>query len=115
MYSEGRLPPPPVLSVQGWVPKAAGSTISGIPASGGLAIGPVRTYLQKSALVVTDHASDPISEGDQFQQALHNAQAELDRLHEEAKTRLGSGKGAIFRVHAEFLHDAGLVMPTVAL
>src|SRR5207248_4623456 len=43
------------------------------------------------------------------------AQTELDRLHEEVKTRLGSGKAAIFRVHAEFLNDAALVMQTVSL
>src|SRR5438876_6619854 len=74
---EEQLPPAPGRDGQGWVPQAAGATIAGIPASGGLAIGPVRTYQQQSALVVTDHAGDPISEGDQLQQALHAAQAEL--------------------------------------
>src|SRR5437588_198253 len=112
---EEQLPPAPGRGSQGWSPQAAGATIAGIPASGGLAIGPVRKYQQQSALIVTDNASDPISEGDQLQRALNAAQDELDRLHEEVKTRLGSGKAAIFRVHAEFLNDAALVMQTVSL
>ena len=112
---EEQLPPAPGGGSQGWSPQAAGATIAGIPASGGLAIGPVRKYQQQSAFVVTDNASDPISEGDRLQRALNAAQDELDRLHEEVKTRLGSGKAAIFRVHAEFLNDAALVMQTVSL
>src|SRR5207247_5212965 len=93
---------------------AAVTTISGIPAAGGLAIGPVRQYTQKS-IVVTDHPSDPVTEGNRLQTALNAAQAELDQLHEEVKTRLGSGKAAIFRVHAEFLNDNALVMQAVSL
>src|SRR5438094_4196968 len=49
---EEQLPPAPGRDGQGWVAQAAGATIAGIPASGGLAIGPVRTYQQQSALVV---------------------------------------------------------------
>src|SRR2546430_9191330 len=112
---EEQLPPAPGRSTQGWVPQAAGATIDGIPASAGLAIGPVRQYMQQSVIVVTDHPSDPITEGDQLQNALNAAQDELDRLHEEVKTRLGSGKAAIFRVHGEFLNDDTLIMQTVAL
>lgn len=112
---EEQLPPAPGRSSQGWVPQAAGVTIAGIPASEGLAIGPVRKYQQQSTLVVTDQPGDPISEGDQLQRALNTAQDELDRLHEEVKTRLGSGKAAIFRVHSEFLNDSALVKQTVAL
>src|SRR6266704_2546397 len=59
---EEQLPPAPGGGSQGWSPQAAGATIAGIPASGGLAIGPVRKYQQQSAFVVTDNASDPISE-----------------------------------------------------
>ncbi len=112
---EEQLPPAPANGTQGWVAHAAGATIAGVPASGGLAIGPVRQYAQQSAIVVEDHPGDPISEGDRLQNALNAAQRELDRLHEEVKTRLGSGKAAIFRVHGEFLNDDTLIMQTVAL
>ena len=112
---EEQLPPAPSNGLHGWAPQAAGTTIVGLPASGGLAIGPVRQYKQQAVLVVSDQASDPTTEGNRFQEALTAAQEELDQLHEEVKTRLGSGKAAIFRVHAEFLTDSVLVMQTVSL
>ncbi|MBV9231082.1 MAG: phosphoenolpyruvate--protein phosphotransferase [Chloroflexi bacterium] len=111
---EEQLPPPPTNGTQEWVPQSVGGIIAGIPASGGLAIGPVRQYTHQS-LVITDQPGDPIEEGNRFQEALDAALAELDQLHEEVKTRLGSGKAAIFRVHAEFLNDAALIMQTVSL
>lgn len=111
---EEQLPPVPGASTQGWVPQAAVTTIAGIPASGGLAIGPIRQYTHRP-IVVTDQPGDPIAEGNKLQNALNAAQAELDKLHEEVKTRLGSGKAAIFRVHAEFLNDASLIMQTISL
>src|SRR5258708_35446188 len=83
---EEQLPPAPGSGTQGWVAHAAGATIVGIPASGGLAIGPVRQYAQQSAIVVEDHPGDPISEGDRLQNALNAAQAEADPLHDEGKT-----------------------------
>lgn len=111
---EEQLPPVPGASTQGWVPQAAVTTIAGIPASGGLAIGPIRQYTHRP-IVVTDQPGDPVVEGNKLQNALNAAQSELDRLHEEVKTRLGSGKAAIFRVHAEFLNDATLIMQTISL
>jgi phosphoenolpyruvate-protein phosphotransferase len=101
-------------SQQSWTPQAVGQTITGIPAAGGLAVGPVRQFTQR-AITVTDHAGDPMSEGNTLQNALDAARGELERLHEEVKTRLGSGRAAIFLVHAEFLNDAALVMQTVKL
>jgi phosphoenolpyruvate-protein phosphotransferase len=112
---EEQLPPTPTGNTSGWAPQAAGTTIAGIPASGGLVIGPIRQYKQQSVIVATDHPGDPATEGTQLENALDAAKAELDQLHEEVKTRLGSGKAAIFRVHAEFLNDDTLIMQTVAL
>jgi phosphoenolpyruvate-protein phosphotransferase len=97
-----------------WTPQAAVLTIPGITASGGLAIGPLRQYRQR-AIVVSDQPGDPMVEGNRFQQALDAAHGELERLYEEVKTRLGSGKAAIFRVHAEFLNDTGLIGQTISL
>lgn len=99
---------------QSWTPQAVGQTITGIPAAGGLAVGPVRQFTQRT-ITVTDHAGDSMSEGNLLQNALDAARGELERLHEEVKTRLGSGRAAIFQVHAEFLNDAALVMQTVKL
>lgn len=98
----------------GWTPQAGVKTINGVSASGGLAIGPLRQYKQR-AIVVEDVPSDPMTEGNRFQSALDAAQGDLGRLYEEVKTRLGSGKAAIFRVHAEFLNDAALIGQTISL
>ena len=107
-------PAPASDSEAAWTPQAAILTLPGVTASGGLAIGPLRQYRQR-AIVVTDQPGDAMVEGNRFQQALDAAQEELNRLYEEVKTRLGSGKAAIFRVHAEFLNDAGLIGQTIAL
>jgi phosphoenolpyruvate-protein phosphotransferase len=113
---EEQLPPAPGKSTSGWVARHAVTTISGVPAAGGLAVGPVRQYAQKAVSVVEDRPEgDPASEGYKLQNALNAAQNELDHLHEEVKTRLGSGKAAIFRVHGEFLNDDTLIMQTVTL
>lgn len=97
-----------------WAPSSAGATLSGVSASSGLAIGPVRQYKHKP-IVVADAPGNPSEEGYRFQNALDAAQAELSKLYEEVKTRLGSGKAAIFRVHSEFLNDTGLIQQAVVL
>lgn len=96
----------------GWSPRDAAETMSGVSASGGLAIGAVRQYATRQ-IVVEDRPGDPMVEGNRFQNALSASQADLERLYEEVKTRLGSGKAAIFRVHAELLSDASLVQQTI--
>ncbi len=101
-------------STYSWTPGQASSTVPGISASGGLAIGPTRQYMQRS-IVVEDRPADSTVEGNRFQNALDTAQAELAKLYEEVKARLGSGKAAIFRVHSEFLNDSALIQQTIML
>jgi phosphoenolpyruvate-protein phosphotransferase len=100
--------------MQDWMPRAAGETLSGVSASSGLAIGVTRQYRPR-LMMVEDEPGDPFTEGNRFQEALNAAQGELDRLYEEVKTRLGSGKAAIFRVHAELLSDAEIIQQTIVL
>jgi multiphosphoryl transfer protein len=97
-----------------WTPRSVAATISGISAAPGLAIGVTRQHTQRK-LVVEDQPGDPIVEGDRLQQALNAAQAELEALYEEVKTRFGSGKAAIFRAHGEFLNDPALIQQTIGL
>src|SRR5947209_2256536 len=75
---EEQLPPAPTSNGQGWTPQAAGATFVGVPASGGLIIGPTHQYKQQASLVVEDHANDPLTEGDRLPSALNAAQVELD-------------------------------------
>ncbi len=111
---EEQQPAVAVGMAQDWSPQGAGETISGVGASTGLAIGPLRQYKPQTVLV-EDAPGDPVIEGNRFQDALSAAQAELGKLYEEVKTRLGSGKAAIFRVHAELLNDGTLVQQTIVL
>ncbi|HCI82930.1 MAG TPA: PTS fructose transporter subunit IIA, partial [Ktedonobacter sp.] len=97
---------------QRWTPQHPGATISGVGASDGLAIGPTRQY-HSQPIVVQDAPGDKMVEGNRFQNALDAAQGELSRLYESVKERLGTGKAAIFRVHAELLNDASLIQQTV--
>lgn len=100
---------------QGWTPPTASEAVSGVSASSGLAIGPLRQHKSRTIIVEDVSSSDPMTEGNRFQDALTAAQAELEKLYEEVKTRLGSGKAAIFRVHAELLNDASLIQQTIML
>lgn len=102
----------PASTAQTLTPQAPGETFSGVSASGGLAIGVTRQY-QARAITVEDEPGDAMTEGNRFQEALNAAQSELNQLYEEVKTRLGSGKAAIFRVHAELLNDAGIIQQAI--
>ncbi len=101
-----------VQATQSWLPQGAAETISGVAASTGLAIGQLRQYTAQK-VHVEDTPGDTLTEGNRFQEALTAAQVDLENLYEEVKTRLGSGKAAIFRVHAELLNDASLIQQTI--
>lgn len=96
-----------------WAPRTASATFSGVSASPGLASGPIRQY-DRQTIVVTDQPSEPMREGARFDAALQAAQAELDTIYDEVKTHLGSDKAAIFRAHAAFLSDMGIIQQTVS-
>jgi phosphocarrier protein FPr len=96
-----------------WVPQSVSATITGITAAKGLAIGAIRQYAHQE-IVVEDNPSDRFSETNNFQNALDAAQKQLDTLYEEVKVRVGAAKAAIFRAHAEFLKDTGIIKDTVS-
>ncbi len=97
-----------------WSPKSVASTLSGVPASDGIAVGVVVQHHPKS-IVVEDTPASPLAAKRQFQNALEAAHKELIKLYDEVKTRLGSSQASIFLVHAEFLQDAELINATEAL
>ncbi len=97
-----------------WSPKSAGSTLAGVPASEGIAIGTVVQHQPKS-IVVEDAPANPVTAKRQFKNAIEAAHKELTTLYDEVKTRLGSSQASIFLAHAEFLQDAELINETEAL
>ena len=107
----------PVSSSRGqlaWTPKTAGVAFGGVPASDGIAVGPLCQHRPKS-IVVEDASTSPRTGKRQFETAVEAAKKELRKLYEEVKTRLGSGQASIFLVHAEFLEDSELLNAVAAL
>lgn len=96
-----------------WEVEAAGMVLPAIPASPGLAIGPLR-YAKRSRIVVEATARDPAVETTRLRQALETARSQLKEIYQEVKQRSGVGKAAIFLAHAEFLNDPELIQETLA-
>ena len=96
----------------GWAPRSTGNTttIPGLAASPGLAIGPVR-LLRRSRIVVEQTARDPGREHERLREAIATARAELQELYQDVKEKSGEAGAAIFRAHAEFLSDPDLIAP----
>ena len=77
-------------------------------------MGPVWQY-QRGKIVVAATARDPAAELTRLTGAIESSKRELAELYEEVKARTGAGKAAIFKAHAEFLEDQGLIETAKAL
>jgi phosphoenolpyruvate-protein phosphotransferase len=96
-----------------WEAEPGGIVVPGIPASPGLAVGPLR-YFKHSKFVFEATARDPELEKTRLKQAIEAARAQLHDLYEEVKERTGAGKASIFLAHAEFLDDPDLEQAVMA-
>lgn len=83
--------------------------VPGIPASPGLAIGPLRFY-KRSKFVVEATAKDPGVEKNHLREAIAAARVQLNELFQEVKTRSGASQASIFLAHAEFLDDPEMLL-----
>lgn len=97
----------PVAAAAAWKPRDTVTTLDGIAASPGLAIGPIFQFTRTSANVA-DRRGDPKAEEPRLRGAIAGAKAELYELYEDVRSRSGEGRAAIFRAHAEFLEDPDL-------
>ncbi len=91
-----------------WQAEDSQAVVPGIPASPGLAIGPLR-HFKRSKFVVEATAKDLDAEKVQLREAIAAARAQLHELYQEVKARSGAGQASIFLAHAEFLDDPDLV------
>ncbi len=96
-----------------WEPEPGAKVIPGVPASPGLAIGPLR-HFKRTKIVVEVTAKDAELEMTRLTQAIEAARAQLKDLYQEVKARSGAGKASIFLAHAEFLDDPDLVQAVVS-
>ncbi|HEY9672453.1 MAG TPA: phosphoenolpyruvate--protein phosphotransferase [Waterburya sp.] len=88
---------------------AANGHLLGIPASPGIAIGPVVFY-QPIVTEQTDHLVDnPQEEWQQLQAAIQTACHELETLRHQVSAQLGEEEAAIFDAHLLCLSDPAIV------
>lgn len=89
-------------------------TLSGIPASRGIAMGPAFRYLRPDLTVSCYTVKDPMAEWARFESALNVAREQLAAVQAQAETSYGAEEAAIFEAQAMMLDDPDL-MATVRL
>lgn len=82
--------------------------IRGVPASTGIAIGPLYQFKKVEIIVPDKPASDPTQEKSELEKAIQSAMTELKTLHAEVKKRIGAEEAAIFEAHQAILEDPDL-------
>ena len=87
--------------------------VPGVPASPGLAIGPLR-FFKRSKYVVEATAKDLDAEKTHLREAVAAAHVQLNDLYQEVKARSGAGQASIFLAHAEFLDDPDMLQAVEA-
>jgi phosphocarrier protein FPr len=111
---EEEAPAEEALPVYEWDAEPDQVVVPGIPASPGLAIGPLR-FVKRSKFVVEATARDVDVEKTHLREAIAAARAQLHDLYTEVKVRSGAGQASIFLAHAEFLDDPEMVQAVDAL
>jgi multiphosphoryl transfer protein len=101
------------IPVYEWEAEPGQIVVPGVPASPGLAIGPLRHYL-RSKYVVEATARDLDAEKTHLREAVAAARVQLNDLYQEVKARSGAGQASIFLAHAEFLDDPDLIQAVEA-
>jgi phosphoenolpyruvate-protein phosphotransferase len=96
-----------------WEAEPGQAVVPGVPATPGLAIGPLR-FFKRSKYVVEATAKDLDVEKTHLKEAVAAARAQLNDLYQEVKARSGAGQASIFLAHAEFLDDPDLVQAVEA-
>lgn len=96
-----------------WQAEPGQTIVPGVPASPGLAIGPLR-FFKRSKYVVEVTAKDLDVEKMHLKEAVAAARVQLNELYQEVKERSGAGQASIFLAHAEFLDDPEMIQAAEA-
>lgn len=86
-----------------------GAVLKGIPASPGIAIGPVYVFRKAGLEVPERRISDPQAEIRRLEGALEVADRQLEELEAKTRAETGSEEAAIFEAHRLCLHDPSLM------
>lgn len=85
------------------------TTLQGIAASEGIAIGPVYYYSPPELAVQSAHTDHPEQEKQRFAEACHQAGEEIAVLRDRVRERAGDESAAIFDAHMMILSDPTLI------
>jgi phosphocarrier protein FPr len=88
---------------------AAEGELNGIPASDGIAIGPVFQYRPRLPQIETSKVDNPEDEWLRLETAVATSQTEIQQLHTQAVAQVGEADAAIFEAHLLFLQDPDFV------
>jgi multiphosphoryl transfer protein len=95
-------------------PPASGDVLTGVPASTGLAVGPVH-HLHGPAGPPPDRAAEaPERERERLEHGIAGARAAIERDRETVAARAGSAEAAIFDAHLALLEDEAMREPAHA-
>ena len=107
---ESEVVPEPVLPTVAptVAPAADAGQLRGLPASPGIAIGPVLLYRPKLPAVVRETGKESGAEWQRLQTAVQTALTEIETLHQQTVAQVGAGEAAIFEAHQLILQDPEL-------
>ncbi len=93
------------------MPAAAGAdaTLAGVPASAGVAVGPVLIYHPAHVAVVERSVADTAGERRRLQEAIDQATQRLADLRSETANRVGAAEAGIFDAHLLMVRDPDLL------
>lgn len=83
--------------------------LSGIPASNGIAIGPVFLYQPEAPVVERRSISDPAAEVARLDTVIAAAATDLQALKAKTEAAVGAEEAQIFEVHRMFLEDPAFI------
>jgi len=101
-------PPAPATDVN---PPTAGDTLTGVPASAGLAFGPANHLHGATAPPPDRAADDPARERERLSEAIATARTAIERDRDMVAARAGKADAAIFDAHLALLDDEAMLDP----
>ena len=92
-------------------PPAAGTVLTGVPASAGVVVGPAHLLAGAFAPPPDGTADDPEREQERLGEAIATARSAIERDHDTVAARAGEKDAAIFNAHLVLLDDEALLEP----
>ncbi len=92
-------------------PPRSGDVLPGVPASVGLAVGPVHHLHGATAPPPERVAEDPASERKRLEQGIAGARTAIERDRDTVAARAGKAEAAIFDAHLALLDDEAMLEP----